>query len=259
MPLALPPPADRPRLSDITHAAALLTRLPLRTDPAAGPDDWARAAWAWPLVGAGLGAAAAVLGWLVHGMGAPAGFTAALVLAFLALVTGALHEDGLADTADGLGARGDRHARLAAMRDSRIGAFGVLALVLVLLARFSAIAVLIGSGALFWALLPAGAVSRLPMVAAARLVPPARRDGLSAGLGVPPAASLALAAAIAAVAAALGFGAGGLWLLFWPSLAAALVVLIARLVLHGQTGDVLGAAQQVAEATALAVAVALLA
>ena len=132
----------KPRpLADAALAVAFLTIVPVRVrDPNA---SLARAAAFFPLVGAAVGAAA---GGIRVAFQPLLGTGPATVLALVVLVglTGALHQDGLADTADGLGARGDRDRRLAAMRDSAIGAFGVLALIgwaLLLattLARFSA-------------------------------------------------------------------------------------------------------------------------
>jgi len=244
--------------SDIPAALALLTRVPLEIDHEKAAADAARAAWAWPLVGAGIGALAAILGYLVWGLGAPGGVAAALALAFMALVTGALHEDGLADTADGLWGAGERAARLEIMKDARIGAFGLLALLLVVLGRWSGVEALFGSGGLFWALVVAGAVSRLPMAVALHVIPAARNDGMSARVGQVPRISVLVAGAICLVLALIGFGFAGIWVLIWSTIACLPVLALAWQKLGGQTGDVLGAAQQCAELGALASAVALL-
>ncbi|MEL6316326.1 MAG: adenosylcobinamide-GDP ribazoletransferase, partial [Pseudomonadota bacterium] len=128
--------------ADLAAAAALLTRAPVPVDHAHAGRRGARAAWAWPVVGAALGgaAAAALAGGLALGL--PPGPAAAAALAALVLATGALHEDGLADLADGLGGGRDRARALEIMRDSRIGAFGAAALLLAFLARWSALAAL---------------------------------------------------------------------------------------------------------------------
>src|SRR5262249_43615982 len=119
--------AERTRpLADAALAVAFLTIVPVKVrDPNA---SLSRAAAFFPPGGAAIGAAA---GGVRVGLQPLLGTGPATVLALIALValTGALHQDGLADTADGLGARGDRDRRLAAMRDSAIGAFGVLALI----------------------------------------------------------------------------------------------------------------------------------
>jgi len=251
---------DRPfRAGDIGTAFALLSRLPVPVDHEQAGERAGAACWAWPLVGAALGGLAGLGGGLAALVGAPPGIAAAVALALLVLLSGALHEDALADSADGLGGGGDRQARLAIMRDSRIGAFGASALALALLARFSAIETLAANGTLFWALVAAGAASRLPMALALLLMPPARREGLSAGLGLPPPRSVALAAGLAALIGLVGLGSGAVALMFWVLVAPLPLFWLAGRLIGGQTGDILGAGQQLAEIAALAVAVAVLA
>ena len=238
---------------DLLSAFALLTRLPLPNHRGTG----AGSAWAWPLVGAVLGACGAALASGALWLGVTPGVTAVLVLALGAMLTGGLHEDGLSDTADGLYGGWTRERRLEIMKDSRVGSYGVLALVLVTLARWSALtAVLVFAGPTqgFWAVLVAtGVLSRAPMVLMMALLPNARGEGLSHATGRPsPAragAGLALAVALAVLltgwtgvlmaAAALGVG---------VALSASALRRIG-----GQTGDVLGASQQLAEAACLAV------
>ena len=120
-------------------AVAFFTRIPVSAMPGA---EWslADAAWAFPLVGAGIGAIIALV--FLIGELLRLGDWPSALLALLAglLVTGALHEDGLADTADGLFGGGDRSRRLAIMRDSRHGTFGVLALILSISLRAAALA-----------------------------------------------------------------------------------------------------------------------
>src|SRR5690606_10887022 len=180
---------------DLLSALALLTRLPVPDHRPAG----AEAAWAWPLAGGLLGALAAVLAAALLALGIPPGPVAAAVLALLALLTGALHEDGLSDTADVLlrGRAGDR--RLEVMKDSRIGGFGALALARVMLASWSALEALIAEGRLWGPLIAAAALSRAPMAVVMAALPPARPGGLSAGTGRP-----SPAVAGAAVGGALG-------------------------------------------------------
>ena len=178
------------------------------------------------------------------------GIAAAAALGAQAIATGFLHEDGLADVADGLGARGGPEERLAIMRDSRIGAFGAGALILALLAKWSAVASM-EAGEASTLLIAVAAASRAAMVAVMWALPHARPDGLSAMVGRP-SADIALAA--------IGLGALALLLGGWSAFAAgAAVALVAWAVaqmamarLGGQTGDVLGAVQVVAEIAALA-------
>ena len=228
-------------------ALALLTRLPA---PGADHARGARAAWAWPLVGALLGGAGALGGLACLAGGLPPAAAAGAALSVQVLATGALHEDGLADLADGLGGGPDRERRLEIMRDSRIGAFGAVALILGLGLRWSLTAALLPAAPA--ALLAAAALSRAAMAAAMATLPPARPDGLSAMAGRPGAAAI-LAAGLALALAGLAAGPAPAFLAALGAAgAAAGVGALARSRLGGQTGDVLGAAQQAAEIAALA-------
>ena len=191
----------------------------------------------------------------------PANAFAALVAAVFCtvvtvLLTGALHEDGLADVADGLGGSADRARALEIMKDSRIGAFGALALALALAAKVSLLALLgvLDVAVLCAALVLAHVVSRAWPLALIRWLP---YVGDAAGSRAKPMADAisggSLAVALAwtlAVAAAVGWWQGAGFLVA-PLLASALALaLMARLFLRrlqGFTGDCLGAAQQVCE------------
>jgi adenosylcobinamide-GDP ribazoletransferase len=243
------PPMETDRLRDqMLSALALLTRFPL---PDHGPSG-AASAWAWPLVGGLLGAIAALLASTLLTLGVPPGPAAAATLAALALMTGALHEDGLADSADGLLGGRTRERRLEIMRDSRIGSFGALALGLVLLSTWSALVPLLESGQLWGALIAASALSRAAMVAVMAALPPARPGGLSASTGRPEPALAALACGIALTLAVLTLGSGALAPTLAAALLPALLAWAATRLIGGQTGDILGASQQLAFAGALA-------
>jgi adenosylcobinamide-GDP ribazoletransferase len=235
--------------ADLLSAFALLSRLPLPNHTGVG----ARSAWAWPLVGAVLGALAAAVASAALWLGVTPGVTAALVLATGALLTGGLHEDGLSDTADGLFGGWTRERRLEIMKDSRVGSYGVLALVLVTLARWSALTALMVHGGHWAALVATGALSRAPMALIMALLPNARGTGLSHATGQPsPAVALVAVAIAAAMTGALvGWAAV-------PMLAAAAVTMVALAVvalrkIGGQTGDILGASQQLVEVACLTV------
>lgn len=236
------------RIADqLWSALALLTRIPV---PAHAPQG-AASAWAWPLVGAALGLAAAALGSLLSWTGLGAGPAAAFTLAALALATGGLHEDGLADTADGLLGGHTAERRLQIMKDSRIGSFGALALVLVTLASWSALAMALALGTHWSALPAAAALSRAPMPVLMAALPAARPGGLSAGAGRPSAHLAAAAALIGLSIALLLCGSVALMAALLVAALAALLGLAARRMIGGQTGDILGAAQAVSFAAAL--------
>ena len=240
-------------MRDLRAALALLTRLPVRADGAARARG-ARAAWAWPLAGAGVGALAGLAGWAALAAGLPAAVAAGLVLTVQVVVTGALHEDGLADVADGFWGGWTPERRLEIMRDSRIGAYGALALVLGVGLRWAALAALAPSALLF-APIAAGALSRAGMAAVMAALAPARPGGLAASVGRPSPVTAALAGALGLVVAGLAVGPPAAFLAALAVAAAAAgMAALARAKLGGQTGDVLGAAQQAGE---LAVLVAL--
>ncbi len=230
-------------------AFALLSRLPLPNHRATG----ASSAWAWPLVGAVLGALGAALASGALWLGVTPGVTAALVLALSAMLTGGLHEDGLSDTADGLFGGWTRERRLEIMKDSRVGSYGVLALVLVSLARWSALTAVLVHGGHWAALIAAGSLSRAPMALVMALLPNARGAGLSHATGQPgPATALVALAVAAAIAGALS-GWTAVALVFATLAAAILLAFVALRKIGGQTGDILGATQQLAEVACLAV------
>jgi adenosylcobinamide-GDP ribazoletransferase len=244
-----PRPLDGPR-----HAIGFLTRVPVPFGPDEAPRLTAAAPW-FPVVGAGVGAVAGgvlALAALVPGAG-DAGVAAALGLAAGAVVTGALHEDGLADTADGLGVLGDRERRLAVMRDSRLGTFGALALLIWLLVGWSALRPL-STGDAVLALVAAGALSRWAILVHAALGRPARPDGAVHALRVGPGAAVA-ASALALVAAVLALGpAAGLVAAAVGALLAAAGTVGARRALGGITGDTCGAVAATVQVATLVVA-----
>ncbi len=246
------------RLSDIGLALAFLTRLPVQAREPAFRLRGARAVWAWPVAGALIGLLGGLAGAVAAVLGASGGVAAAVILATMALVTGALHEDGLADTFDGLAGGRTRAERLEIMRDSRIGSFGALALILVTIARWSALTTVLTAPTADTALSPAlgllaaAAVSRLPMGLALLALTAARSDGLAHGLGKPPVENALAALAIALTLALLAAGGTGLLAFLLALLATAPLFAWARARIGGQTGDVLGASQQIAEMAFLA-------
>jgi len=236
---------------DIVAGFGLLTRIPVPFTPPR-PEG----VWAWPLVGLVTGGLALALGGGLLAAGVVPGVAAAVVIAAQVALSGGLHEDGLADCADGFWGSHDRARRLEIMKDSRIGSYGALALILGLLMRWSALVAVLGAGA-YGLALAAAILSRAAMGLVMAALPNARAGGLSAGHGRPP---MAMALAGAALAMALGLTVGG-WAVLALAFGAGAVVfglcLVARAKIGGQTGDVLGAAQVLAEIAALVVAGAL--
>ena len=234
-------------LRDCKVALGFLTRLPVRPEqPWQGPDLAASVAM-FPVVGLLVGLAGGLAYAAAVALGLPPLPAAVLAVAATAWLTGAMHEDGLGDLADGFGGS-TRAKKLEIMRDPRVGSFGVIAIVLALLARVGALAALAGPAPVAAALLAAGAVSRASMPVAMLALPQAREDGLARRAGRPHPARVAASVAIAILLALLllappvAFAA-----ILTATLAACLVALLARQALGGITGDVLGAIQQVAE------------
>jgi adenosylcobinamide-GDP ribazoletransferase len=249
---------------DLGNALRFLTRLPVPwTREAARPDflddavdeeqdapaprPFGRTVRAFPLVGALLGIAAGFAFAIATGLGLPVLVAGVIAVAVLTLMTGALHEDGLADMADGFGGGRNAEKKLAIMRDSRIGAYGVIVLVLVLAAKVGALADLADIGVVMSGLICAAAASRAAMVAMMRWLPAARGDGLGAQAGRPAAEHVWTGIVIAALLCVLLLTWSGVVALLIAALGALAVGVLARRQIGGHTGDVLGAGQQISE------------
>ncbi len=246
------------RLSELVSAFGLLTRLPVdRLAPNAGRADAGRSVWAYPLAGAVVGLIGGIAYWLFASLGAPPTVAGALALGAMVLATGGLHEDGLADTADGFGGGTAREEKLEIMRDSRIGSYGVIALILVFALRLGAISALAGTGAVAGALVASAVLSRGGMGIFMMLIDPARPDGMSAGVGTPEGSAAVESAAIAALVAFLVVPPGAAIVAIASAAAASVAVgVLAIRQIGGQTGDVVGASGIAAECAALAAIVA---
>lgn len=242
---------------DILVAGTLLSRVPLPHLSAKAFKHSHRAVWAYPLIGAGLGAIAGTIGLGISGLGLPAAFAGGCVLAMLMLLTGAMHEDGLADTADGFWGAFDPKRRLEIMKDSHIGTYGVLALVVLTGFRWVAYTAIVPHGIL--PVIAVGSLSRAVMPCLMATMPHARTSGLSHSVGTPalPVVLAGLACALAVAALCVGH----------PAVIALVVALavggvmgtLARHKIGGQTGDILGATQQLCEVAALGTLLVLLA
>ena len=235
-------------LQDLRVAALFLTRFPVPAEGTVTMRDLAAAVYAFPLMGAAVGLLGGLGFWAASLVGLPTMPGAIIALLCMILATGALHEDGLADTADGLGAGPDRERALAIMRDSRIGSFGTIAILLSLLGRFVALAPLWDPKLVTAVLVASAMTSRAVMPVVMLLQPSARATGLAAEAGRPDpprvviGAVLAVGACLLLLPLAIGLPA------LAASVAAALLVAwwLGRR-LGGCTGDTLGAVQQVGE------------
>lgn len=240
----------RPRLAEVQLAVMLLTRLPagrMAVAPAIGA-----AAWAFPLVGALVGGVSAAVLCAALAVGIAPEMAAGIALVAGILATGGLHEDGLADVADGFGGGRDRARKLEIMRDSRIGSYGGLALILSLGLRWQAIALLtVESPKLAaFALIALAVSSRAGLPLALLWMPAARTDGMGKSASGTTRARALISVAIAALALAVLVGPVAALIVI--AVQATVQLAFARLAMRqigGQSGDVLGAMQQLAEIT----------
>jgi adenosylcobinamide-GDP ribazoletransferase len=238
-------------LDDLRTAVGFLTRLPMPHPTGPMPTNFVRAHRVFPLVGAAIGAAVGLLYLALRVIGVPDLAAAALALGASALLTGALHEDGLADVADGFGGSRDPAAKLEIMRDSRLGTYGALILMVSFVAKLSALAAL-PDAFVVQGLIAAHALARGVLPAMAASLPYARKDGLAANAGRPDSATAAIAGGLAFIIAWLS-------LPWFEALSAALAAAacaigmawLARRQIGGQTGDVLGGAEQLGETAVL--------
>ncbi|MBM3646661.1 MAG: adenosylcobinamide-GDP ribazoletransferase [Alphaproteobacteria bacterium] len=210
-----------------------------------------------PLIGAGVGLAAGLIFAIGRGLG-PGWLAAVLAVGAAVLITRALHEDGLADTADGLGPHGlDADRRLEIMRDSRNGTFGVLALALSVLLKVACLASFSGATGLV-VLIAAHALSRAAIAYPLLAQSPVHAEGLGAQAGKPTDNDVWLTIGIGvALAFLLLLGTGFFVAVLAPLAALAAAWYATRAIaerIGGYTGDTLGAVQQSAEIAFLVVA-----
>lgn len=245
--------------TDIRIAVSLSTILPV--GPAGPVDDGevARASWALPVAGLLVGLVGAVIYSIARATGLTPGPAAMLALATTILVTGAIHEDGLADTADGLGGGRTLDQKLEIMRDSRIGTYGVCALTVSIILRWSALATIDEPELVAITLLVSHAAARAALPVFMSLVPPARVDGLSAKAGEPSRQSAIIALGLGVLCLIFGLGVReaivGLILM---ALAGLILAWLVTRQVGGQTGDILGAMEQIGEIAIVLLAASLL-
>lgn len=247
---------------DAAAAICFLTRVPLQSILPEPLPPLSRSMRAFPLAGLVVGGIGALAFALLAALAVPPLATAAIALAVMALATGALHEDGLADMADGFGGGATRERKLAIMRDSHTGTFGAVTLILVALIKAASLGSLDWHAAP-WVIMASAILSRSAIVWLMGSLPPARPDGLAAGAGQPDSATVTTALVLGGILSfLLLLIAGGLGTVVAAILAAGLAAFaiqtLARHQIGGQTGDVCGATQAIAEAAMLVAAAATL-
>jgi adenosylcobinamide-GDP ribazoletransferase len=244
------------RAAEVQASILFLTRIPFARQTPTAATAVAQAAWAFPVAGLIVGIIGAVIYALAHRLGLPAWPAAALAVAATLAATGCLHEDGLADAADGFGGGATREQKLDIMRDARTGVFGVSVLVLSILIRVAALASLADTSLVVPALIAAHGAARATMPILMFLLPPARGDGLAFAVGRPPGAAVGTGAAIGFLILAICLG-------VTPAIVAAVLLAIVTAFvgwlsareIGGQSGDVLGALEQIGEIAVVLVAV----
>jgi adenosylcobinamide-GDP ribazoletransferase len=235
--------------SDVVAAFMLLTRLPVGWLARSGErPDFGRCIWAFPIVGVAVNGAGGLVYWLAHTIHMPSLLAAAWSLTATLIITGAFHEDGLADTVDGLGGGATPARKLEIMRDSRIGSYGAVALFLSLIVRTAAIAALGLPRVVLTAMILAGMLGRSAMIVPLLILRPARGDGMGASVSEPRLISAGVGLGLAVITAFVFLpplsGAGVVVLGFSSSW---VLTIIADCQLGGHTGDVLGAVEVVVE------------
>jgi adenosylcobinamide-GDP ribazoletransferase len=247
-------------LDDVVRSVGFLSRIPMPGRFFVEHDgSLSRAVRAFPVAGLLIALpSAAVFATLLAGRADPM-LAAFLALALQAVLTGALHEDGLSDTADGVGGGKDRESALRIMKDSRIGNYGAVSLILSFALRGAALAALaevVTPTTAGLAMLGVAALNRAAMVWHWSLLPPARADGVAASAGEPDGMATIIALATGGVLALV---------LIWPAMSFLATVFAIALSagvawsftryisarIDGHTGDTIGATQQLTEIMSL--------
>lgn len=247
-------------LADIARCVRFYSRISVPAMPGEtsvhGLPDFRRITWALPLASLIIVAPSAVTLAVSLSVGLSPLISASLSIAVLTYLSGAFHEDGLADMADGFGGGATPERRLIIMKDSRIGSFGAAALILAMIGRVAALAEVsthFDTWSALAAIFIAGSISRSIGLAPLTFLPPARMEGASAAVGRPSQVAFGVAMALAVL---LGIGftlssslslSGLLVGVVASGLCAAFLTFKSRRLIEGQTGDVAGAVQQLTE------------
>ncbi|WP_282093234.1 adenosylcobinamide-GDP ribazoletransferase [Epibacterium ulvae] len=238
---------------DILVAMVLLTRLPLPPLHSQTFNRQSISTWSFSLVGAIITVPLCLLAYGLLSFGLIAPVTAVLFVAGQMLLTGAMHEDGLADTADGFWGGFTPERRLEIMKDSQIGTYGVLTLIISVSLRGLCYTALFSAGGL-WGGIAIAMLSRATMPALMRYLPHARSSGLSQSVGRPEGRYCSIAILLAMGFACAFLNISTVFALTFTATCTTLAIgAVARRKINGQTGDVLGACQQLSEIAMLSV------
>ena len=243
-------------LDEFALAWTFLTRFPWPGSKVPEDVALARSVWAFTTVGVVIGAITGLTLWLAALVGLPPLVAGVVTVALYLLMTGGLHEDGLADTTDGFGGGAARERKLEIMRDSRIGSYGAMALMLALIGRVSAYAALAPHHPfkIYVVILCAATWSRFWMASMLVALPSARTEGLATAAGRPSCLNAAFGIIWAMIAMIVAIA----WVSPWSPLPIALSALVLAALglltlrqIGGVTGDVCGATQVLTELTIL--------
>ena len=235
----------------LVAATTFLTRIPLGRWIEVDGRAVARAAPLYPLVGAGIGIVGGVVAEALAGPLA-ALVAATVAVGVVAILTGAMHLDALADTADAL-AGSTRERSLEIMRDHAVGSFGAIAIMLAVVTQIALVSELTASGDVVAVWASAAAVARWSSLPLASLLPYVRPEGQGLALSGSSSTSALVGLLVAAAVAVLALGVDGVWALAAAAATAAVLGVFFRAWLGGVTGDCLGATTAVAELAALTV------
>lgn len=236
---------------DFFAALMLLTRIPVnwqKVSPS-GPPDLNRCLWIYPIIGLVVSIIGAAVYFITVWMNIPQSLSVIIALAAMIFATGAFHEDGLADVADGFGGGNSAEKKLEIMRDSRIGTYGGLALVIAVALKVTSLSVL-SSEQIIAAFISAGMISRLMIIYTLLVLNPARKDSLSSDAGKPSTNAIIVATLSALLISGLLIDPTVVIYIFITAFATTLAFcVLAHRQISGFSGDVLGAVQQLSEIT----------
>ena len=233
-------------LNDIRVALILLTRLPIDV-PTNAHERAHKAVWAYGTAGMAWTLCVWGTARLCMNFGLAPAIAAGFGLVIGMVITGAMHEDGLADCADGFWGGWERERRLEIMRDSCLGVYGSLALIVSTVLRWQLIEIILEGENTFLALLLAGMLARSVLPIMMAHLPHARSDGLSHSVGIPTGGTVYFSFSISTLIGFVFLGLVGFMLAIIAALTGLFCSALAQKKIGGQTGDVLGATAVVIE------------